>query len=356
MEWAARVFGPDVVSTEVVPFDDHIGMIADMYKIRVSTTSGEKKYLMKTIEDKETSLAVGSAREGLVYDHFAMELQDLSPEVVYSFGDMTTGEKFVIVEELTNANSCMQFQHSHPLHKGEKLSAPANWMESAVQALATVQAGCWNQESLLKQDFLVRTNWLKGEDSSYNMVKEGVKMHWDACDKKSLGYSDEICEIMDAAWSKTSFDAFEEQSASHPFTFCHGDYHPGNIMWHENDVKIIDWEAAMVAPGIVDFCYLMFNTSVEYRRENWEQLLEVYIAELAAQGVEYSLEDAKRDYIYFSVARLTFWFSVIHYSGFYDRCIHPENGTAAEWYYAHLLSFVEDFDITPENVSPVFLQ
>jgi hypothetical protein len=327
-----------------------------MYKIRVNTTSGQKKYLMKTIENKEKSLAFGSAREGMVYDRFAMELKDVSPEVVYSYGDMTTGEKFVIVEELTEANNCMSFSHTHPLHQGEAVPGPMDWVEKAVIALAEVQASCWGDESLLKKDWLLRTAWHKGDDSTYEMSKQGVKVHWDTCDKKAFGYSDKVCEVMDAAWNKTNFETFEEENAKRSFTLCHGDYHPGNIMWQGDDVKIIDWENAQVAPGIMDVCYLMFNTTVEYRRQNWERIIELYVSELTAYGVDYSLEEAKRDFVNFSVSRLAFWFSLIHYSGFYDKSIHETNGTAAEWFYAHLEALIEDFDITPETVGQVMLQ
>ena len=49
-----------------------------------------------------------------------------------------------------------------------------------------------------------------------------------------------------------------------PITFCHGDYHPLNIIWSENGIKaIIDWEFTGYKPEIYDTCNLIGCIGIE---------------------------------------------------------------------------------------------
>lgn len=61
--------------------------------------------------------------------------------------------------------------------------------------------------------------------------------------------------------SKQFFDVYD----SIPSTFCHGDFHPLNIIWGEDSVKyVIDWEFCGIKPEIYDVSNMIGCLGVEH--------------------------------------------------------------------------------------------
>merc|ERR1719161_2741750 len=102
-----------------------------------------------------------------------------------------------------------------------------------------------------------------------------------------------------------------------PFTLVHADYHPGNLLWHDNKAKIIDWELAMVGPGIMDLGYFLFMQGSDVLLENWERLVELYVSELAKFDVIYDVDAAKKDFVDVTLHRMAWWFCVVHHPAVY---------------------------------------
>jgi hypothetical protein len=293
ISWMSTVLDTRVLRAEVLPFGEHVGRVAELCKIRVTTHDAVRMFVMKKVAEGDwVSQKMGFSREAFVYSVFEDELKGAVPEAVYAYGDFETGQKILIAEELEGAVNMMSCTPQNPLMNIEEHSAPEGWMESAVSNLARAQAKLWNNPSLLDMNFLGCAAWYRGEqEENFNEGFSGAKALWQGADKS--GYSTTVCEIVDAILEKDSLEDWQEAAATRSFTLVHGDFHPGNILHHEGQSKIIDWEMSFVGPGILDLCYLLFNSGNKVRQEKWESLVELYVEELASCGVNYPLEEAK---------------------------------------------------------------
>ncbi len=64
-----------------------------------------------------------------------------------------------------------------------------------------------------------------------------------------------------------------------------------------HDIVLIDFQMVSVGCGMLDFAFFVSQSlTVESRSMNFEALLTIYLAELAAHGVQFSREDALDKY------------------------------------------------------------
>jgi hypothetical protein len=88
------------------------------------------------------------------------------------------------------------------------------------------------------------------------------------------------------------------------FAVTHGDYRLDNLMFAPSDsvgvdrsVAAVDWQTATTGPPVRDLSYFLGTSlSVELRRTHERELVEVYVAALAARGVDHPLERCYEDY------------------------------------------------------------
>jgi hypothetical protein len=70
-------------------------------------------------------------------------------------------------------------------------------------------------------------------------------------------------------------------------TLVHHDCHPGNLFWKEAEPGLLDWQLVRMGEGISDLAYFLATSlKPESRRIHEKQLLELYLATLASQGVD----------------------------------------------------------------------
>ncbi len=70
-----------------------------------------------------------------------------------------------------------------------------------------------------------------------------------------------------------------------PVRFCHGDYHPLNIIWGEDDIRsVIDWEFAGIKPEIYDLANMVGCLGIEHPSSLVGDLVTNLIAQLKAAG------------------------------------------------------------------------
>ncbi len=71
-----------------------------------------------------------------------------------------------------------------------------------------------------------------------------------------------------------------------PVAFCHGDYHPLNIIWDASDIKcVIDWEFAGYKSELYDAANLIGCVGVEEPQSLSGQLVKSFIARLRKAGI-----------------------------------------------------------------------
>jgi homoserine kinase type II len=87
---------------------------------------------------------------------------------------------------------------------------------------------------------------------------------------------DEIKDI-DAFLKRNFMPAYEKL----PVTFCHGDYHPMNIIWSADDIKcVIDWEFSGYKSEIYDAANLIGCVGVEDPQSLTGDLVKSFIADM----------------------------------------------------------------------------
>ncbi len=71
-----------------------------------------------------------------------------------------------------------------------------------------------------------------------------------------------------------------------PVAFCHGDYHPMNIIWSADDIKcVIDWEFSGYKSEIYDAANLIGCVGVEDPQSLTGDLIKSFIAEMKEVGI-----------------------------------------------------------------------
>ena len=78
-------------------------------------------------------------------------------------------------------------------------------------------------------------------------------------------------------WKKILCLAYEKL----PVAFCHGDYHPLNIIWSADDIKcVIDWEFSGYKSEIYDAANLIGCVGVEDPQSLTGDLIKSFIADM----------------------------------------------------------------------------
>jgi hypothetical protein len=80
-------------------------------------------------------------------------------------------------------------------------------------------------------------------------------------------------------------------------TLIHNDYRVDNLLWDGDEVVVLDFQLSAVAHGIVDFTFLVAQSlPTALRQERFDDLLDIYLGELAANGVELDRDTALDKY------------------------------------------------------------
>jgi aminoglycoside phosphotransferase (APT) family kinase protein len=76
------------------------------------------------------------------------------------------------------------------------------------------------------------------------------------------------------------------QRPQRPNTLSHNDYRVDNLQWDGDEIIVLDFQMSSIASGLVDFAYFVGQSiPKEVRKERFDELLDTYLAELAANGV-----------------------------------------------------------------------
>ena len=68
-----------------------------------------------------------------------------------------------------------------------------------------------------------------------------------------------------------------------PVAFCHGDYHPLNVIWGEQDIlSVIDWEFSGIKPESYDLVNMVGCLGIEHPASLVRDLVRNLIAQLKA--------------------------------------------------------------------------
>lgn len=332
-----------LVKADLLDFSLMGGMFASMRRLKVSFNDGSiQHFVLKTVHDQriEVSKQAGNARESFFYSLLAPKLHQHGvylPQVIYASGDMETGRKVIVLEDLSD--SCLQsgyfFGPGSPLNWGKDLDSLIRAKGQAREGIsmlyiaqqtfrnvAGIHSSYWMDKALLEFSWLRGQQWLLGKgEESFIQSQQLASKAWEktllkiANNTSTVKWTPHLLQCMDASFSKVSWENFqlELQRENRPWTLVHGDFHPANILWYcgkasaevdHNKIEatgetestqisnnaighpvVIDFEMVGLGSGPQDIAqYLISHMSPEERKKNEEFLLRDYYQHLVADN------------------------------------------------------------------------
>lgn len=85
---------------------------------------------------------------------------------------------------------------------------------------------------------------------------------------------------------RQEFAGIVEELASEPRVLCHRDYHSRNLMLHEDELYIIDFQDARMGPDTYDLASLLRDSYVDLSEQTVEELIAYFLALKGRSGQE----------------------------------------------------------------------
>lgn len=384
-----EMLGRPVQSVEITSMSGAGGFSGEMTRVLITWADTQEPLTMVMKRTKpsgeESSRTLGLAREAKFYEWVASldssVYKDLVPTVYYSKGDMVSGDKVILLEDLSKyvqsgylsgGGSPLNWGRDLPAEVASKGLAIVDGITEVVAEAACVLAAKYHGQHWLRKDLLAQSDWMKGSDWFNGSGKEswvaGQKYITDAWvvlkTSKALTWSPYIVSLIDASISKVSWPAFQERLKTSHFTLAHGDFHPANMLcWYDTskttltaddiDMRLVDWEVVGVGSGAQDIGqYMISHMTPETRRGCEHRLLKVYYEKLmqsipsesdatvSGRG-EYTYDLCYREYVYGGVERWMFLLIILA-----NMC--PDEMQA--YFLAQVEAFAMDHNVTPESI------
>mmetsp|Transcript_4397 Transcript_4397/g.15267 ORF Transcript_4397/g.15267 Transcript_4397/m.15267 type:complete len:371 (-) Transcript_4397:2410-3522(-) len=235
----------------------------------------EHTYVVKRRDGDGHSVALGLAREALFYAELAPALAEarLLPRILHSHGVMQTGEKLIVMEDLSQdgVQSGLYFGSHSPLNWGkdlEKLTTcaglspaptPEGIISLAFACAAKLHATFWRAPHLTELPWLRGSKWLAGEgEEAFHGAMAQSTGSWERL--KGAGLTEAgvkwdplMVRALNASHAKAKdFGAFQAELKARAWTLVHGDFHPANMQIRAGEEGSSPSPAA-VATTLFDF-------------------------------------------------------------------------------------------------------
>jgi aminoglycoside/choline kinase family phosphotransferase len=101
----------------------------------------------------------------------------------------------------------------------------------------------------------------------------------------------------------TEFAGIVDELAAEPRVLCHRDYHSRNLMLHENNLYIIDFQDARLGPDTYDLVSLLRDSYVDFTEQQVEELIAFFLALRGAWGSKADPQEFRRRFDVMAVQR-----------------------------------------------------
>ncbi|KAI9349729.1 kinase-like domain-containing protein [Obelidium mucronatum] len=344
-------------------------------QLATTTTSFIVKSISPEVLDRSKTLQL--AREALFYKFFGSTLHKYIPKIHYSKGDLETGEKLLVMQDLSlsHIQSGYCFGQCSPHNWGKDLEALTGCKNEsterkdltlrvalhAFRLAAGFHARFWKErDSLVGYSWLRGVEWMQGRgEKEWTAHQLAAQAYWEtmkekiASGKTGVKWDARLVECMDSSFRKVSWAGFQNriQDSHYGFSLVHGDYHPANMMWKsgatesEDALVLLDWEVVGVGSGPQDCSQFVISHMYPHERKGCEnQLIEEYYSSLLRGGVssqEYSFDKCKADYVSGGVSR---WVWLLGYT-----CgVCPDDWL--QFFHDQVLAFIVDHGVTPDTI------
>ncbi len=187
------------------------------------------------------------------------------------------------------------FEDLGPARGGNQLtSCTAEDARAGIRQAAGIHGPSWNSANL------IGTDWLQPKAGQAEQIKAlygNAQVIWrerygDSLEPEFMAICEELNEAKD--------DWFGRDSG--PKSIVHGDFRLDNLLFDikggAEPIAVLDWQTVAVGNPLTDIGYFM-GTGIgdQLRRAHEVELLDLYCAEMAAQGVSLSSEAIWDDYV-----------------------------------------------------------
>jgi hypothetical protein len=371
-EWLSTHYKKQCINVTIIDMSSAGGMNCIMKKLVLEFSDGpDLTVVMKCVRPRGQSHSkdLGLPRECLFYEELASTLNVKTPAVHFSYGNMETGEKILVLENLSD---CIQsgyfFGPISPLNWGKDLKAltasasegltETDIAKKAFLMAANLHAKYWNDPSLMSKVWLRSTQWYIGEDKQSWTASQKIAVDAWACVRdptksSEIVWNDYLVSVMESSFSKINWETKQKSLKAAAFTLAHGDFHPANMMYRPADdsIVLLDWENVGIGSGPQDLAqYMISHVNVDIRKTIETELLPIYYHNLTSlpgslvRSSEYSLEECRREFIFGGAER---WFWMLAF------LLNMAMPTAVKQYFHDIVSrFVNDYasEITTETI------
>ena len=255
VEWLqARLKRDDVSDVVAESMTGAGGLNCPMTRLMVTLKGGTTESFVYKRHDADKigmSKMLGLAREALFYEAFASDerLQPMLPQVLHTKGDLSTGEKEIIMQDLSEGIQSGYFFGPGSPHNWDKdllektrgLSARVSALDVAkvaAQAAGRLHGVFFRDASLSTHPWIRGAGWVSGEgEELWESYQAQCRNAWASVDFDAPGVAWDpfLRQCIDAAIARakpanSGFQSFLAWMRKAPWSLVHGDFHPANCM------------------------------------------------------------------------------------------------------------------------------
>jgi len=285
---------PDAASTRVSQIGIGVGFICRVYRIEAeyNSPSGAPSSFVAKLNSIQDQHDRYWATPGLsAYEKEARFYRDVAP-----IAKLRTPTRYFDQVDRDLKRSVLLLEDLSPMRPGDPVDGcSADDALAAARDWGRFNARFWKSDHLQTIDHLPR--FTTGIDS--------LQKRFDAAWSDYLAqFANEtpadILKIGNALTGQGARNVRYKLGES-PHTLCHGDFHLDNTFFWEEDgskrIAVIDWNGLRAGAGMWDLSHLIYQgLEPDIRRACESSLFAVYCPSLAENGVDYSIDDAWRDY------------------------------------------------------------
>ncbi len=344
-DWLSDKLGQRVASANLRDQEKMGGMSGAEFRfidvVFASDELDDVALVLKQSAPSDKGAMMGLAREAFFYSELSSGLAAAGvPRCYYATGDMATGETLILTECLKDSVPAgVFFGAGNPNNWAAAADLPKlcegnpdalEVTRKAFSLYAQLHAAHWQDATLLDGKAWIRgADWYVGQGEqkwtgAQRMASEGwtAAMEQRDAGKAEIEWNDHLVACMKASFAATSWEGFQAERQTRPFTLVHGDAHPHNQLWTQQRtpdarLRLIDFEMIGVGSPAQELGqFLISHMQPEMRRAHERELVGAYHAELVAalhaRGMEeeaatFTLEKCFAEYVAGGVGRWV-WF------------------------------------------------
>lgn len=265
------------------------GQVGDSVRFHLTHAGGETstlaaKFPAEDAASRATAAMLGLyAKEVRFYAEIAPQLAMRAPEVLAAEVS-ADGSEFILL-----------FEDLGPARGGNQIAGCSiEDARAAIRQAAAIHAPSWHNDAILSADWLQRSEAVDAQVRALYPQAQAVfaERYADTLEPEYMALCEEV-----AAHPQL----FHQADRKAPQCVVHGDFRLDNFLFDirggAEPIAVLDWQTVSIGNAMTDIGYLLgCGIGDALRRAHEDELLALYLAEMATRGVELAREDIWTDY------------------------------------------------------------